>query len=1278
MTTSHRWGAATAAAAALAIAASGLVATAAAADDGPVEAPIYVEKVDGLSADFINGVDVSSILSLEESGVVFKDFDGNIADPFEVLADAGVNYVRVRVWNDPFNSVSHVGYGGGNVNAERATQIGERATAAGMKVLVDFHYSDFWADPGKQHEPKAWSALNAAERIDAVHEYTEATLEQMEAAGVDVGMVQVGNETNGGVAGLTGWANMAGVFNAGSSAVREVYPDALVAVHFTNPETAGRYAGYAAELDSRGVDYDVFASSYYPFWHGTTANLTSVLSSIAATYDKKVMVAETSYAYTLDDGDGHENVIKPGSTGITYPVSVQGQATAVRDVIAAVSDIGAAGLGVFYWEPAWLPVPGDTLGERQALWEQYGSGWATSAAAEYDPDDAGVWYGGSAWDNQALFAPDGTPLASLRIFQYARTGATAPREVTDVENPTVTFTQGDTIALPATVTVTYNDSSTEEQSVTWNDVLGWITSPGTYSVRGVTEDGLATTATIVVNAVNFLVNGGFESGAMPPWSAVAVGPPPSTFGVYSSPGNNAIGTYAVNVYSGTEFEIDVRQAVELQPGTYTFSGKMHGQNVSPKVYATTSAGTQEASATLTGWTAWKSPSVTFTLDAAETVTVGTVGTGAAEGWAWFDDYTLIEAAVGGADTSELEALVDQANGITRSVYSEESLAVLDTALEIANIVLEASSPTTDQIADATELLSTAFEALVVVGDVPDPTVTPTVMSVIDGDAITLPSEVTITLFDGRHQQQPVVWEDLLEWIDGPGTYTVRGLVPYEGVEDGLPTTATITVAAREYLVNGDLEAGDLTGWTTTATNWPSTFWYSQDGGSVHGTTAVNIYGSDAYDFALSQAVSGLPAGDYTLAAQAHGGSDAAEPAFDMSLSATTSEGTASTPVTVSGWGNWATFTVNFTVPQDGDALVALGGTGGAGDWAFFDDFSLTKAVVDVDTSALEALLDEAAAIERELYTDYTLAALDAAVAGATTVLSADHPSQSKVTAATNALQGALDGLDLIDVEFTTAPTPTISGSAKVGSTLTAKAGTWVPAASVSYQWRRDGADIAGATKATYKLAKADAGRTITVAVTGAAEGYVTTTKVSAGVTVQKIFTKAPKPKISGKPVVGTTLTAKVGTWSPKPTKFTYQWKIGSNVVSTKSTYKVKGADLGKKITVTVKATRSGYTTVTSTSAPVKVVKKFASTGYASISGTPQVGKVLTAHRGVWKPAPSSFTFQWYRNGEPILGANKATYKVKAADKGKRITVKVTAKKSGYLPPSHTSSAKTVR
>src|SRR6187431_734322 len=165
------------------------------ADDGPVEAGITVQKIDGLPADFINGVDVSSILAEEASGVVFHDFAGNVADPFDVLAEAGINYVRVRVWNDPYNSVTHLGYGAGNTDAARALEIGERATAAGLKVLVDFHYSDFWADPGKQKAPKAWAGYTVAQTATATHDFTATTLQTMEDAGVDVGMVQVGNET---------------------------------------------------------------------------------------------------------------------------------------------------------------------------------------------------------------------------------------------------------------------------------------------------------------------------------------------------------------------------------------------------------------------------------------------------------------------------------------------------------------------------------------------------------------------------------------------------------------------------------------------------------------------------------------------------------------------------------------------------------------------------------------------------------------------------------------------------------------------------------------------------------------------------------------------------------------------------------------------------------------------------------------------------------------------------------------------------------------------------
>ncbi|MBN2222932.1 MAG: glycosyl hydrolase 53 family protein, partial [Vallitaleaceae bacterium] len=272
----------------------------------PVDAPIYVERVNGLSSDFITGVDVSSVIALEKSGVKFFDTQGQESDLFSVLKASGVNYIRVRLWNDPFNYEGH-GYGGGNNDLATAIAIGKRATANDMKLLLDFHYSDFWADPAKQHAPKAWSSFTLEEKKVALYDFTKSSLQSLINEGVDIGMVQIGNETNSGMAGETNKENMATLMNEGSRAVREISSenqntDILVALHFTNPEKANNLMNQAATLNQYSVDYDVFASSYYPFWHGTTANLTSVLSSIASTYNKKVMVAETSYAYTLEEG----------------------------------------------------------------------------------------------------------------------------------------------------------------------------------------------------------------------------------------------------------------------------------------------------------------------------------------------------------------------------------------------------------------------------------------------------------------------------------------------------------------------------------------------------------------------------------------------------------------------------------------------------------------------------------------------------------------------------------------------------------------------------------------------------------------------------------------------------------------------------------------------------------------------------------------------------------------------------------------------------------------
>lgn len=403
------------------------------------DAGISVPYIEGTTNEdgFMRGMDVSTVLALydtwehSDGSAHFKDFKGNELDIqgfFNLLHDSGTNYIRLRVWNDPFDSKGN-SYGGGNIDADTAAKIGKYVTNANMKVLIDFHYSDFWADPSKQQTPKAWEGLAIDEKAEALYEYTYESLKKMLDEGVDVGMVQLGNETTGWMCGESGWDNMCKLFSAGARAVREVSGDILIAIHFTNPENSASYTRYAKELDEHDVDYDVFASSWYPFWHGTLSNLTNVLKNVSDTYGKKVVVAETSWAYTLEEGDGSGNTVSTdnNSNNPAYEFSPQGQADLICDVIKAVKAVGENGIGVFYWEPAWIPVQvwdgsDEKLEENKELWEKYGAGWATSYAGEYDPNDAGKWYGGSAVDNQALFAFDGAPLPSLRTFKYVQTG----------------------------------------------------------------------------------------------------------------------------------------------------------------------------------------------------------------------------------------------------------------------------------------------------------------------------------------------------------------------------------------------------------------------------------------------------------------------------------------------------------------------------------------------------------------------------------------------------------------------------------------------------------------------------------------------------------------------------------------------------------------------------------------------------------------------------------------------------------------------------------------
>lgn len=363
----------------------------------------------------IRGVDISSILSLEEAGVKFYNEYGKEQDIFKTLAEHNVNYIRVRVWNEPYDSNGN-SYGGGNCDLYAAAEIGRRAAEYDMKLLVDIQYSDFWADPGKQTLPKYWQNHDHDTLKGEIYKYTTWVLETVSDAGADIGMVQVGNETNCFFCGETDMYKICDLFASGNQAVRDFNETILIAHHFANPST-GYYAWYAQVMNECNLDYDVFATSYYPYWHGTAENMTAVLKEIADAYDKYVMVAETAYPYTMEDGDTFGNAISEYVTDIDlrYDVSVEGQAQCLTDVFQAVANVGSKGIGVFYWEPAWIGVSGLSYYDQKALWEQYGSGWATDYAAEYDTSVTGV--GGSSYDNQGLFDFSGKPLDSLAVFR---------------------------------------------------------------------------------------------------------------------------------------------------------------------------------------------------------------------------------------------------------------------------------------------------------------------------------------------------------------------------------------------------------------------------------------------------------------------------------------------------------------------------------------------------------------------------------------------------------------------------------------------------------------------------------------------------------------------------------------------------------------------------------------------------------------------------------------------------------------------------------------------
>lgn len=608
-------------------------------------AEILVQRVDDLPQDFWMGADVSSLLSLEDSGVLYYDFDGKPRDMLGILADAGVNCVRVRVWNDPFDADGN-GYGGGNCTLATAMAIGQRAAQYGMGLMVDFHYSDFWADPAKQQAPKAWRALPLEERKQAIYDYTASSLLALKDAGVQVDMVQIGNEVTKGFCGETAVPKRYALMAAAAQAVRDTDGDIQIVVHYTNPETE-KFSTLAATLEVYGVDYDIFATSYYPYWHGTLENLVEKLQSVIdRSGGKRVMVAETSYAYTLEDTDGHGNTIGQQPTyEKPYPFTVQGQSRQLRDVISAVASLGEYGAGVFYWEPGWICVPGDSWEARREKWERFGSGWASSYAAEYDPGDAGVYFGGSACDNQALFDAAGHPLESLRTFALVRSGADAPAAVDSVEPVYVTVKRNNPIVLPETVPAVYNDGSQVQVPAVWDSTVDLqalsAREVGSYAVAGVAE-GAEVMCYVNLVDENYVRNYSFEDADTSMWRIAQDTP---TVDFQKKKTDAFSGELSLHFWHSDSVRFTVEQDItDLRPGSYSFSLQAQGGGMDGtealRIYAIADGVRYEQPFAVDGWVNWQNPTIENIPCTSGTVTVGVSVTAPGGAWGTMDDFLL--------------------------------------------------------------------------------------------------------------------------------------------------------------------------------------------------------------------------------------------------------------------------------------------------------------------------------------------------------------------------------------------------------------------------------------------------------------------------------------------------------------------------------------------------------------------------------------------------------------------------------------------------------------
>lgn len=456
--------------------------------------------------DFVRGIDVSTLKMIEELGGIFYE-NGEQKDPIQVLASHGSNYSRLRLWVDPYDSERNP-YGGGTNDYPTTLKLAKRSAAQGMKILLDFHYSDFWADPGSQIKPKEWKELSFEDLKLTVYNYTKNILEDLKNEGIIPETVQVGNEILAGMLwddglvgnarrddGLVGNARrddftpLAELLAAGIAGVRDCLgAQSKIILHLDKGGDNAQFRWWFDAICSTNVelDYDIIGLTYYPMWNGTMDELLYNLNDISARYDKDVLIVETAYGWTTEDGDGLGSSFSEADVEVTgYPGTPQGQIDIMNDLEAVMLNVANnRGLGYFYWEPGWILVED--------------ANWVTPAGQVYLGDDTVL---NNPWDNLTVFDFGGHALESVRLFNIPNENLLAnpsfeeDSEVTD--HPTGWQVWGETEVDYDAVKTEWGGYTGDWKLTFWKDSAYHCS---VYQILTDLEDGLYTLSAWIENS----------------------------------------------------------------------------------------------------------------------------------------------------------------------------------------------------------------------------------------------------------------------------------------------------------------------------------------------------------------------------------------------------------------------------------------------------------------------------------------------------------------------------------------------------------------------------------------------------------------------------------------------------------------------------------------------------------------------------------------------------------------------------------------------------------